>query len=194
MATDFYAQRNSFGGPLMGPTKAGEPTNNPPPPQDQGIFGDMLRVANRDLADRPTELAAKTAEIHSLAEAMGRPFPAPDQRSDAVRTYDGLWNKSDTAQTGADPATGYPAALQPAAIKLWQTAPDTRPPSYMPAGAADPARAEALKVTTSWLSTAASPERAKELLGLAERNVLVLRALSAHAYAHQRYAAGRPKS
>ena len=204
MATDFTQERNAFGGPLM-PTPRGEDGAYPAAPYSvaahaagtisddsaRGVYDDMLRVADRDLAGDPNRLAARREEIATLAEAAGHPLPAPDPRSPAQIRYDSFWRATDTAQTGPG-ADGLPAAIQPAAVELWKKAPDDRPPSYMPASN-DPGRTEALKLVGDWLNGAASLEKARELMALAERNTTVLRGLVAHAHAHKYYAAGRPR-
>ena len=203
MATDFTQERNAFGGQLM-PAPRGEDGAYPAAPYSvaahaagtisddsaRGVYQDMIRVAERDLAGDPNRLAARRDEIAALAEAAGHPLPAPDPRSPAQIRYDSFWRATDTAQTG--PGTdGLPAAIQPAAVELWKKAPDDRPPSYMPASN-DPARTEALKVVGDWLNGAASVEKARELLALANKNTLVLRSLVAFAYANARYRSGRP--
>ena len=46
---------------------------------------------------------------------------------------------------------------------------------------------------SDWLNGAASLEKARELMALAERNTTVLRGLVAHAHADRAYRGGRPR-
>ena len=186
MATDFFSLQNSSGGPLMGPAKAGEiapsiaahASGSITEDQSRGIYDDMLRVANRDLAGDPNRLAARVEEIRATAEAMGHPLPPPDPRTPAQQRYDGFWSATDTAQTGPS-ADGLPASVQPAAVELWSKAPDDRP-GLGQVAPNDPGRPEALSIVKTWLDTAASPEKARELMALAERNTTVLKAMVAY--------------
>jgi hypothetical protein len=199
MATDLTTAQNANGGPLDLRLAQYRTTDAPPVKiagrisdgEAASVFTEMTRVAERDLADRPAELAARLATIRAQAEAAGRPLPPPDGRTEAQRVYDGFWRGTDTTATGIG-KDGYPDMVQVAQVELWKRAPDDNPPGYMPA-AVDPGRTEALKLVNTWLGTAATPERAKELSALAERNSLVLRSLVTYANVAARYTAGRPR-
>ncbi len=120
---------------------------------------------------------------------MGRPLhETTDPRSDAQRIYDGFWRATDTAQTGAGP-DGYPAAVQPAQIDLWKRAGAGVDPLASDGETATKNLAE----VETWLRSAASPERAGELMALARQNAIVLRSLHTYSRAYNPYLAGRPK-
>jgi hypothetical protein len=190
MSTNFYDEHNSDGGPLMPPRAAADYTPPPAPVTDRvsGMRDDMVRYAQRDISD-PTQLAARLAEIDVQAEAAGWQRPAPDPRTPAQQQYDKMWSGTDTAQTGADAKTGYPASVQPAAIELWSKLPADDPAAKFGAKQA----AEAIAKVETWLSGSASREKAAELLALAKHNSLALRSLTAYADTDAAYRRGRPK-
>lgn len=163
---------------------------DPRPPQDRdasarNIFVEMCRVAERDLAG--DALKARIADIHAHAKAAGWQLAEPDPRTAEQQYYDRF--NTGAAWTAEPPApSGYPSALPPRQIELWQKA-----------GDADPARMfgddlpEAITRIDSWLRSAAAAAQATELLGLAKKNALVMRSLLTYANANQRYRDFRPQ-
>jgi hypothetical protein len=151
------------------------------------IFNDMVAVAERDLTGPALE--ERIQQIHDQARAAGwRPGP-DDQRSGAQVAYDHFWRSTDTAQTGADPNTGYPRTVQPGQVELWQKAAADDPVARFGAQKTK----DALEVVERWLATAAAPKQRAELLDLAKRNSHVLRALDSFAGAHDTYSRQRPE-
>jgi hypothetical protein len=176
MATDFTTMQNSAGGPADLALAQHRPASNPMAHVKGGItnehaasvYQDMIAIAQRDL--QGTALEARLQAI----EAM---------RANAPERF---WAGSDVTLGGPDPATGFPKSLQPSQVELWGKASASPYP-------ATKENVEALQAVRAWVTANAAPAKAAELVQLAERNQLVLRALSAHARAANQYRGGRPQ-
>jgi hypothetical protein len=129
---------------------------------------------------------SKRAEWESWRVNAGVENPV-DTRTGPQQLYDRI-NGGLAPSAARSAASGYPAAIHPNAVDMWKKVSEPNPALPPP-----PVNAEDLAEIAGWLETAASREKAGELLTLAKRSELVMRALLAHARAAARYTASRPQ-